>query len=109
MQYDPQYTDPYRQNYAPDAGERRFSRGAIWAFVLGLAGFSFGLLTGIPAIIIGHKSRSSIRNSGGMLLGGPMALTGLILGYVTTFVMTGVWVLYIWLIVEQMQHGYYYY
>jgi hypothetical protein len=39
------------------------------------------VLSGIPAIILGHMSRSSIRKSKGRLKGGGMALTGLILGY----------------------------
>jgi hypothetical protein len=39
------------------------------------------VLSGIPAIILGHMSRSSIRKSKGRLKGDRMALTGLILGY----------------------------
>lgn len=41
----------------------------------------FGILTGIPAIILGHISRGSIQRSGGRLQGGGMALAGLIMGY----------------------------
>ena len=41
----------------------------------------FSILTGIPAIILGHISRGNIQRSGGRLQGGGMALAGLILGY----------------------------
>jgi competence protein ComGC len=43
----------------------------------------FSILTGIPAIILGHLSRSAIRNSLGRLKGEGMALAGMILGYVS--------------------------
>ena len=49
--------------------------------ILGLVCFS--IFTGIPAIILGHLSRSSIRQSMGRLTGSGMALTGLIMGYVS--------------------------
>jgi type IV pilus assembly protein PilA len=41
----------------------------------------FGILAGIPAIILGHVSRGNIQRSGGRLQGGGMAMAGLILGY----------------------------
>jgi type IV pilus assembly protein PilA len=40
-------------------------------------------LAGIPAIILGHISRSKIRKNMGRLQGDGMALTGLILGYIS--------------------------
>jgi hypothetical protein len=53
--------------------------------VLGIASIVLCLsfLAGIPAIILGHISRSRIRKSMGRLQGEGMALTGLILGYVS--------------------------
>ena len=53
--------------------------------ILGIASFALCLsfLTGIPAIIIGHISLSRIKKSMGRLKGEGMALTGLILGYIS--------------------------
>ena len=57
---------------------------AIWSLVCGILSITcFWILTGIPAIILGHLSRSSIRNSMGRLKGEGMALVGLILGYIS--------------------------
>jgi type II secretory pathway pseudopilin PulG len=57
---------------------------AIWSLVCGILSITcFWILTGIPAIILGHLSRSSIRNSMGRLKGEGMALAGLILGYIS--------------------------
>ncbi len=43
----------------------------------------FGFLTGIPAVILGHISKSEIKNSAGRLKGDGMATAGLILGYIS--------------------------
>jgi type II secretory pathway pseudopilin PulG len=53
--------------------------------VLGIASFvlCLSLFTGIPAIILGHISRSKIKKSMGSLQGDGLALTGLILGYIS--------------------------
>lgn len=59
---------------------------AIASLVCGLLGFVFSLLTGIPAIIMGHMAMSRIKASNGTLGGGGMALAGTILGYVTTLI-----------------------
>ena len=57
---------------------------ATASLVLGiLSFFCFSVLTGIPAIILGHMSRSNIRKSMGRLKGDGMALAGLILGYLS--------------------------
>lgn len=56
---------------------------AIASLVLGICIFILGFLTGIPAIIFGHLAKSDIRKSGGRLQGDGMALTGLILGYLS--------------------------
>lgn len=78
-QYPPQ-AQPYRP-YQP----AKTDGGAIASMVLGIASFALCLsfLAGIPAIILGHISRSKIKKSMGRLQGDGMALTGLILGYIS--------------------------
>jgi type II secretory pathway pseudopilin PulG len=57
---------------------------AIGSLILGILSLlCFSFLTGIPAIILGHISRSSIRQSMGRLKGEGMALAGLIMGYIS--------------------------
>lgn len=58
---------------------------AIASLVLGIASFlcCMGALTAIPGLITGHMARSEIQKSGGRIGGDGMALTGLILGYLT--------------------------
>lgn len=56
---------------------------AVASLVLSLLGvLCFWGITAIPAIICGHMALGRIRRSGGTLEGYPMALTGLILGYI---------------------------
>ncbi len=45
--------------------------------------FLFGLGTGIPAVILGHKALRQIRESNGMQRGKEMAIAGLVLGYIS--------------------------
>ena len=57
---------------------------AIVSLICGVLSMTpFWILAGIPAIILGHISRSSIRKSMGRLKGEGMALAGLILGYIS--------------------------
>jgi type II secretory pathway pseudopilin PulG len=57
---------------------------AVGSLILGiLAIFPFGLLAGIPAVVLGHLSKSSIAKSMGRLKGDGMATAGLILGYLS--------------------------
>ena len=73
--------DP-RQPTGPD--EVRTDAKAIWSLVLGILSITcFWVLTGIPAIILGHLSRSAIRQSMGRLKGEGMALAGLVFGYIS--------------------------
>jgi type II secretory pathway pseudopilin PulG len=78
-QYPPQ-AQPYRA-YQP----AQTDGGAIASMVLGIASIVLCLsfLAGIPAIILGHISLSRIKKSMGRLKGEGMALTGLILGYIS--------------------------
>jgi type IV pilus assembly protein PilA len=55
--------------------------GSLILGILSLLCFSF--LAGIPAVILGHMSRKSIRQSMGRLKGDGMALAGLIMGYIS--------------------------
>jgi len=58
---------------------------AIASLVLGIVSliFCLNILTGIPAIILGHRSWSRIRASMGRMKGEGIALAGLVLGYVS--------------------------
>lgn len=78
-QYPPQ-AQPYRPYQPP-----KTDGGAIASMVLGIASFVLCLsfLAGIPAVILGHISRSKIKKSMGRLQGNGMALAGLILGYIS--------------------------
>lgn len=62
---------------APTSGK------ALASLILGICGFFFSILTGIPAIVLGHLAHAEIRRSVGRLQGEGMALAGLILGYVS--------------------------
>ena len=80
----PQYQ---QAQYMPPQG---FDQGsmdgkAVASLVLGITSIVFCLtvVTGIPAIILGHMSRASIRQSMGRLKGDGLALAGLILGYIS--------------------------
>jgi type II secretory pathway pseudopilin PulG len=55
---------------------------AVGSLILGiLAIFPFGFFAGIPAVVLGHMSKSSIAKSMGRLKGDGMATAGLIMGY----------------------------
>ena len=57
---------------------------AVASLILGVLALTcFWILTGIPAIVLGHISRSNIRKSMGRLKGEGMALAGLIMGYLS--------------------------
>jgi len=66
---------------AAPAGAARTDGMAIASLVLGVTWILCGGVTAIPAIILGHISRSKIKKSQGRLQGGGMALAGVILGY----------------------------
>jgi type II secretory pathway pseudopilin PulG len=57
---------------------------AVASLILGILSVTIlWVLAGIPAIILGHISRSSIRKSLGQLKGDGMAVAGLIMGYIS--------------------------
>ncbi|HEU5198086.1 MAG TPA: DUF4190 domain-containing protein [Ktedonobacterales bacterium] len=57
---------------------------ALISLILGIVSYVLGLniIAGIPAIILGHMAMREIDRSGGTQGGKPLALVGLILGYV---------------------------
>ena len=67
----------------------RTSALAVWSLILGILSLlCFGIFAGIPAIICGHMGRSRIKQSQGTLVGGGMALAGLIMGYIGAVIVT---------------------
>jgi competence protein ComGC len=57
---------------------------AIVSLILGvLSMVMFSIFAGIPAVILGHKSRGRIKRSMGALTGDGVALAGLIMGYLS--------------------------
>jgi type IV pilus assembly protein PilA len=60
---------------------------ATASMILGVLSITcFWILAGIPAIILGHMSKSSIAKSMGRLKGDGMATAGLVMGYLSTVV-----------------------
>jgi hypothetical protein len=57
---------------------------AVASLILGILSLTFfWIFAGIPAIVLGHLSRSQIKKSMGRLKGEGMALAGLIMGYLS--------------------------
>ena len=66
----------------PTAAQPTTNRMAIASLVCGLGQLVFPPFTGVAAIVLGHRARRRIRETGEQ--GDGMALTGLILGYIGT-------------------------
>lgn len=66
---------------SPQTAVRRTSGLAIASMACGIASFVFIIVPAVAAIIMGHRARGKIKRSQGKLLGGGMALTGLVCGY----------------------------
>lgn len=71
------------QQSVPGQFQPQTENSAIPTLILGILALFFSIITGIPAIILGHMSLSKIKKSAGHLTGEGMALAGLILGYVS--------------------------
>jgi hypothetical protein len=57
----------------------------VWGLVLGLLSLvCFGLLAGIPGIVVSASARRRIRQSQGRLSGGGLATAGLVLSIIGT-------------------------
>lgn len=62
-----------------------WSRRAVWSLALGLASvLGCGLITGIPAMTLGHAARRDVRLAGGARRGRGLAGAGFLLGLVGT-------------------------
>lgn len=79
---------------APPAAHPRNSLG-VWSLVLGIASvvLALGAITGIPAIIIGNQGRRAVR--AGEANNEGMALTGVVLGWISLAILAAVIVLVI--------------
>lgn len=79
---------PYPMGYGYPV-QRPTNTQATWALVLGILSLTMcWFLTGIPAIILGHKARKEIARSGGTQDGDGFALAGLIMGWASTVIST---------------------
>jgi competence protein ComGC len=68
---------------APSSGAQTDTK-AVLSLIFGILSLTvLWILAGIPAVILGHMSRSSIRKRMGELKGEGMALAGLIMGYIS--------------------------
>src|SRR6266511_5671918 len=57
---------------------------ATWSLVLGILSLvCFGVLAGIPAIVLGKSAHTKIDNSNGLLVGREMATIGIVLGWLS--------------------------
>lgn len=61
------------------------NKKAVWSLVLGILGLiCCGLLTSIPAIILGHLGKKEVAQSGGTQTGAGLAQAGFVLGIIGT-------------------------
>src|SRR5437899_4216191 len=77
------YTIPQMQaplGYGPPPTDGKATASLVFGI---LSILCCGALAGIPAIILGHISRSKIRKSMGQLTGTGMATAGLVMGYIS--------------------------
>jgi len=84
----------YPAAYGPNPGTAANSLG-VWALVLGIVSWvcSLGLFAGIPAIIVGNKSRRAAAE--GRANNGGMGTAGVVLGWIATVVSLLVIVLFV--------------
>jgi DNA-directed RNA polymerase subunit RPC12/RpoP len=75
---------PVTSSPLPTPLDTRQRGTAIFSLVLGILSLlCFGILTGIPAIILGHKAHGRARKLPAQYAGGGMAIAGFILGYIS--------------------------
>ncbi|HEV6952122.1 MAG TPA: DUF4190 domain-containing protein [Promicromonospora sp.] len=74
---------------APAEAHPRNNLG-VWSLVLGIASvvLALGAVTGVPAIIVGNQARRAVR--AGEADNEGMALTGVVLGWVSLVILAGV-------------------
>jgi hypothetical protein len=75
---------PVANSFVSSTPDTRKRGGAVSSLVLGILSlFCFGILTGIPAIILGHKAHGRARKLPAQYAGGGVAIAGFILGYIS--------------------------
>jgi hypothetical protein len=81
----PPYAQPVQPVYVQPVlvAQQQTNGKATAALVLGLCVFLVGFFTGIPAVILGHMALGEINRSGNTQSGRGMAITGLVLGYLS--------------------------
>jgi prepilin-type processing-associated H-X9-DG protein len=89
----PKPSAPFDPDFGPDlddvaALERVSSRKAVASMVLGLWSLVCGMLTGLPAVILGGASLREIKRSEGRLGGRGMAVTGIVSGLIGCAIIT---------------------
>lgn len=73
----------YTGTQQPYFGPQETDGKAVGSLVLGILGiFPLSIFAAIPAVVLGHLAKSSIRQSMGRLKGAGMATAGLIMGYI---------------------------
>ena len=78
-----EFVDPAMRQQAQRGRAVSTSSNAIWALVCGIGGFfCFGFILGAIAISLGSKARKEIAESNGMIGGGGLAMTGIVLGWI---------------------------
>lgn len=72
---------------APAPAAPQTSGLAIGSLVCGIFGLPTLGLAGVAAVVLGHIGLSQIKKAGGALKGGGMAVTGLVLGYISVLIL----------------------
>ena len=79
----PAYGQPAYVQVVP---QPQTNNNAVISLILGICCYvGLGILTGVPAVIFGHKAVREIDRSGGAQGGKPLAIIGLVLGYLGIF------------------------
>jgi hypothetical protein len=55
-----------------------------WCLWLGLSSLILGIFTGLPAIVCGHVAFARLKKDSNIYTGKGLALTGIVLGYLST-------------------------
>lgn len=103
----PQYNQGYAQpGYGQPAYvqpvmavQQQTNNKATVALILGIISWvGFSILTGIPAVIFGHMAMKEIDASGGTQGGKPLAIIGLVLGYLSIAGIIGICLFFIFVV-----------
>ncbi len=96
----PAYGQPaYGQPQQVLVAQPQTNNKAVISLILGIASWVIGsVLTGIPAVIIGHMAMREIDNSAGTQGGKPLAIIGLVLGYLSIAGLVGICLFFVFVI-----------